>query len=156
MKHFRGLEERKVSSLRTHLLSEVEEGGGVWEDGSHSGHKGRGWLLAGHNLCVWHKHSGISWGPQGECCLLFQLTSLSTSLGSLGPPSFAWGTCAILCINPSHHSAIRRLYPFCSPQILFQVGSAVLLSWEHTVQISQGESSTTSQWVKGENQFKSA
>lgn len=160
MKPFGGLEEKIMSSLRTHLplRSNGREGGGVYGDGSPSGHESRGqpqclgsafW----HFLRAWVE----GYGPPA---------SPPISLRSLAPPSCTCGICAFVFINPSRHSAGRRLSyekeapPTSAPssthdtQIFFQICTAVLSSWECTVQISQGESSTKVHRTIGENQFK--
>lgn len=123
MKPFGGLEEKMMSSLRTHLplRSNGREGGGVYGDGSPSGHESRGqpqclgsafW----HFLRAWVE----GYGPPA---------SPPISLRSLAPPSCTWRYLC-LCFH-------KPLPPQCRPKAQLREGSphlrSLLYSWHSDI-----------------------
>lgn len=63
MEHLGNAEEEKKNAVSQNPPASQRErdgGGDVYKDGSCSGHKSRGWLIAGDDLSVWHKYLGIS------------------------------------------------------------------------------------------------
>lgn len=142
VKHFGGLEEKTMFYLRTYLsLRGGGREGDACGDGSHAGYHQQKQRLA-HG---W-------WWPQ--CLASTQAFPEDLRRRLLGPlvpfHSALWSHLMplrhlCLCLHkplprcPVRRLSGRRKYPLLA-LLLFQLCSAVFLSWECTVQLSQGDS----------------